>query len=226
MITNSAVFCSTAKRALPAALCSLFLLGSAAHAAEGFYVLGSVGSAQFDPDTTKSRKDAIVTEAVGLDLKPDHSSQDDTDTGYKLQVGYQFNDNFAIEGGYVDFGELVYKATYDDFGSGKEKLTAKGWNIDALLTLPINAGVSLFAKVGAIHAEVKEKYSFGELLDGGDYSEKESNVKAKFGAGVAYNFYQGLSARLEAEYYNKLGDDDKTGEVDIALYSLGLSYHF
>lgn len=224
MTMHSINFCSPkARRALPAALCSLLLLGSMAQAAEGFYVLGSVGSARLDDDTDKSRKDAIAADV--FEFTPDHSTQDDNDTGSKLQLGYQFNDNFAIEGGYTDLGQLDYKATSDE-GWAKQKTTVKGWNLDALLILPVNAGVSLFAKIGAIDAEVKTKVSGDTDFVSGEDSDKETKVAAKFGLGLSYNFYGNLSARIEGEYYSKLGDEDKTGEVDAQLYSVGLSYRF
>jgi OmpA-OmpF porin, OOP family len=204
-------------------LCSLLVMGTAAHA-EGLYVLGSVGVARFDQDISQSEKNAYLEDNTGVPVLS--SSQDRSDSAYKLQVGYQFNENFAIEGGYVDLGQLEYKA---DFGSSvfaKEEASAKGLNIAALLTLPVNAGFSLFVKAGIINAEVKEKIaviapSFYEAE-----SEKARNVKPNFGIGVAYNFYQGFSARLEAERFSKLGDDDKTGEFDVDFYSLGLSYKF
>lgn len=223
MTIDSIVFCSKAKRLIPAALFSACLLGSAAQAAEGFYVLGSVGAARFDPDADKSDRDAYLADIVGFG--PKHSSQDENDTGYKFQIGYQFNDNFALEGGYTDLGQLEYKAQYTGV-SGKEEYSAKGWNIDALLTLPVHAGFSLFAKIGAIDAKVKDKVSLHSKVQNYSANEDDTKIKPKFGVGVAYNFYDALSARVEAEHYAKLGDDDKTGESNVQLYSVGLSYKF
>lgn len=212
-------------RALPAAICSALLLSTAAHAAEGFYVLGSIGQSRFDDDSlSKSDKDAIF--AYAMDENPNSSSQDDEDTGYKLQVGYQFSENFAIEGGYTDLGEEVYKARFDDGITGKMKTSVKGWNVDGVLILPISNGFSLFGKLGVIAAEVEQKISF-ESEDGyGSESLDDTKAAAKIGLGLAYNIYQGLSARAEYEHYEKLGDEDETGEINADVFSLGLSYQF
>lgn len=224
MNIRSTVFRSPLTRALPAAFCSLLMIGSTAQAAEGFYVLGSVGQSRFHDDASKSDKDAYLADLIGDE--PDSSKQDDKDTGYKVQVGYQFNDNFAVEGGYFDLGEQVYTASYGVDGGAKSKMSAEGWNIDALLTLPINAGVSLFAKVGAASAKLEVKDSIDAFGYADSASEKETKVAAKFGVGVAYNFFEGWSARVEAERYSNLGDSNSTGKADVDLYSAGVSYKF
>lgn len=225
-MTTSTIFRSSmALRALPAAF-SLLLIGGTAHAAEGFYILASGGVTQFDDDTSKSEKDAVVNDLIGGHAS---SSQDERDSGYKLQVGYQFNDNFAVEGGYIDFGEQLYKARTNVFGDDivtKLKTTAKGWNVDAVLILPVNAGFSLFAKLGVIDAKVKQKVSVSYLGYYDSETESATKLKPKAGIGLAYNFWQGLSARAEIEHYSKLGDDDDTGEINVNFYSLGLSYQF
>lgn len=224
MNIRSTIFRSTPlSRALPVVFSSLLVLGSAAQA-EGVYVLGSFGQSRFSDDIGKSDKNEFVEETIGV--LPTSSSLDQKDTGYKVQVGYQFNQHFAVEGGYTDLGEQIYKARYEDIASGKEKTTAEGWNLDAVLTLPVNSGVSLFAKVGAISAKLERKVSLTVFDDSGSASEKETKVAAKAGVGIAYNFYQAWSARAEFERYIKLGDDEKTGEVDVDLYSVGLSYQF
>lgn len=212
-------------RVLPAALCSTLLLSTGAQAAEGFYVLGSVGQSRFDDDAiSKSDKDFIFDNTVGIDSNS--SSQDDKDTGYKMQLGYQFSENFAVEGGYTDLGEEVYTARYDDGITGKMKTSAKGWNVDAVLILPIDSGFSFFAKLGAIAAEVEQKISFEADGAYGSETLDDTKVKAKAGLGIAYNIVQGLSARAEYEHYAKLGDEDETGEINADVFSLGLSYQF
>jgi OOP family OmpA-OmpF porin len=224
MDIRSTTFRSTASiRALSAAFCSLLVVGSAAHA-EGAYVLGSFGQSRFHDDISKSDKDALYTDLI--EFAPDSSSQDEKDTAYKLQVGYQFSENFAVEGGYVDLGQQDYKAVYTDIAEGKIKTSAKGWNIDAVLILPVNAGVSLFAKVGVISAKVEQKISLSAFDETDSVTFDDTKVSPTFGIGVAYNFYQGWSARAELERFSKLGDEDETGESDVDLYSLGLSYQF
>lgn len=215
---------STILRTLPTATAALSLLLVVAPAqAEGVYVLGSFGQSRFHDDTSRSEKDDVLADLIGFG--PDSSNEDTKDTAYKLQVGYQINQYFSVEGGYIDLGQQEYKARFDDV-TAKLETSAKGWNIDAVLTLPINAGVSLFAKIGAFNAELEQKLSASASGFYESETEKDTELKAKYGVGVAYNFYQALSARAEVEYFNKLGDKDQTGEVDVTLFSIGLSYQF
>lgn len=206
--------------------CSLIAVGTLAHA-EGFYILGSAGQTNTKfKDISKGDLDLafdIVSEELGVETS---TSLDRSDTGFKFQIGYQFSQNFAIEGGYADLGQTEYKFTVTDgvdSGTGKFSWESKGWNIDGVLILPVNAGVSLFGKVGVIRAETKFKIS----ADDESETEKETKVAPLAGVGVAWNFYQGLSARIEWERYFNVGDEDTqlTG-LDIDLYTVGLSYQF
>ncbi len=194
---------------------SLLAAGAVAHA-EGFYVLGSGGITGTSlNDTSKSKQDAVY-----VDPYANASSKlDRSDTGYKLQAGYQFAPNFALEGGYVDLGKIEYKYTNPN-GSGNFSYDNKGFNLDGVLILPVNAGVSVFGKLGLIYAETKLKGT-------GIASETKKETCPTFGAGVAWNFYAGLSARAEWERFFDLNNKNSTNtSMDVDLFSVGLSYQF
>ncbi|MDB6062333.1 MAG: OmpA/MotB [Verrucomicrobiaceae bacterium] len=214
------------------ALCGLAAIGCNAHA-EGLYVLASGGQSHFDLNLDRNDFDADI-EGTGLTVTS--SKFDKSDTGYKLQLGYQFNENFALEGGYIDLGQAEYSAdlaTTGITGNYKARFEAKGWNLDALLTLPINAGFSLFLKGGVIRAEVKgsEKVSAtdGTATASDSISSTDKKVRANYGLGVAYNFYNNFSARAEIERFSNLKSNNDNGfdvQADVDLYSVGLSYQF
>lgn len=63
----------------------------------GWYSGLSVGRSQF------GIRDSILP-VTGATLS--NLSRDESSTGYKLYGGYQFNQNFALEGGYADFGKF------------------------------------------------------------------------------------------------------------------------
>lgn len=209
--------------------CSLLAVGSLAHA-EGFYVLGSVGQSRTDiKDASKSELDAgfgSIADDYGLNFS---SKFDRSDTGYKLQLGYQFNANFALEGGYINLGEAEYKFAMSDAADsldGSLSYETDGWNIDAVLILPVHAGVSILGKIGVLRAETTLDGG-GILLEDADIDESTTTTSSLFGIGVAWNFYQGFSARAEWERYFKLGDKDDIGsELEVDLFSVGLSYQF
>lgn len=205
--------------------CSLIAVGTVAHA-EGFYVLGSAGeSVTKIKDISKSDLDDafdIVAQSIGMSAS---TNLDRTDSAYKLQAGYQFATNFALEGGYVKLGKTEYKYTLTDGVndlSGSFSYETKGWNLDGVLILPVNAGISVFGKAGLVRAQTKFK---GDGLE----SQDTTKIAPTFGAGIAWNFWQGLSARIEWERFvnlNKKDIENLNSRLDVDLFTAGLSYQF
>src|SRR5689334_17289823 len=62
-------------------------------------------------------------------------SCDDTDTGWKLTGGYQFNKNFGAEIGYVDLGKASASGVLSG-ASVSASVKAKGWEVLGVGTLP------------------------------------------------------------------------------------------
>ncbi len=206
--------------------CSILAFATVAHA-EGFYVLGSAGISQTNlKDISKSDLDSAfnyAAQSLGINLTS--TKLDRTDTGYKFQLGYQFAPNFAIEGGYVNLGKTEYKYTLSNGvsnESGSFSYDTHGFNVDGVLILPVNAGVSLFGKLGLVRAETKLK---GDGLE----SETATATEPTFGVGIAWNFWQKLSVRAEWERFFDLNKKDLynlDSKLDVDLFSAGLSYQF
>lgn len=201
----------------------------AAHAADSnWYALVAVGQSTYDAD--KSDGDDSIRDA-GLPLVS--SELDDNDTGYKIQAGYKFNENLAVEGGYVDLGRLNYNAELGMTntilgGSASETLDAYGFNIEAVGILPLGAGFSLFGKAGAILAVVKTDVSATASGLNGSVSLEDDDTKTSFkpaaGVGAAFDLNETLSVRVEYERFFDLKSADGDGDIDLA--SIGLVARF
>lgn len=204
----------------------------AVHAADSnWYALVSIGQSTYDVD--KSDLDGAITGA-GLDVKS--SKLDDTDTGYKIQAGYKFSENFAVEGGYVDFGRASYGGDAVP-GNGITSLhlgvdlKAYGFNVDAVGTLPLGAGFSAFAKAGAIITHTEGTASVNGSGVGGSVSEdtdgSETGLSPSIGLGLAFDLTDALSVRLEYQRFFALKtSDDDIDDIDVDLASLGLVVRF
>src|SRR5450830_1484361 len=112
-------------------MCSMgmALTATAAPAAEqsGFYLGTGIGYSvnQLENDNTFSNK--------GTEKK--------TDTGFKLYGGYQFNNNWAIEGQYVNLG--AYSAdTKKQMNNEHVKIKASGMSVAAIGLLPLGESFS------------------------------------------------------------------------------------
>lgn len=94
----------------------------------GLYVGGSIGNAHLDDDF-----DSFFI---------------DTDTNaYRLFAGLQFSDSFAIEAGYLDFGEFSDSV---DLGGllSRTEISGDGWTLGGTLSMPLSDNLSLFGKGG------------------------------------------------------------------------------
>src|SRR5690242_14187948 len=67
----------------------------------GWYIGASLGKAKAKIDDAK-----ITSSLLRSGFTTSSISDDDSATGYKLFGGYQFNPNFALEGGYFSLGRF------------------------------------------------------------------------------------------------------------------------
>ncbi len=198
---------------------------ASAHAGgfDGPYVALSAGSSQFKTD-----KGQIDNALTGAGVQSLSSSLDDTDTGYKIDLGYQYNPNFAFELGYVDLGKAKYSATGTIGGSaasGSGTVKASGVTMSLLGIAPINDAFSVFGRIGVIDAKVQVQASAASA--GGSASGSASATKPKwnYGIGASYNVTRGFAVRAEYEVFNSLGDEH-TGKGNVDLLSVGLVVRF
>ncbi|PRY67359.1 outer membrane beta-barrel protein [Halomonas ventosae] len=108
--------------------------------AEGPYVGAGFGQAKTDADLDLGG--ALRSE--GLTVISD--SNDDSDIGYKIYAGYQFNPNFAVEASYVDFGKFEANATVVDgepIGVSADA-SIDGFGFALVGKLPIQSGFNVY----------------------------------------------------------------------------------
>lgn len=135
-------------------------------------------------------------------------SFDDSDTGYKVFLGYNFGVvpflNLAVEGSYIDFGTA--KGTVS--GNSVESEVS---GLDVFGLVGFNLGpVALFAKAGAINWDGEATVLSGTV--------DESGTDPAYGIGAQFQLG---SVGVRAEY--EVFDLD---EVEIGFASIGVSYTF
>ncbi|HVR82651.1 MAG TPA: outer membrane beta-barrel protein [Luteimonas sp.] len=151
-------------------------------------------------------------------------SDDDRDTGYKVFGGYQFNRNFALEGGYFNLGQFGYTATTEPPGTLTGNIKLQGVNLDLVGIVPFTEKFSAFARVGVIYAEAKDHFAGTGSVNVLDPNPSKRDTNYKFGVGLQYDFTESLAMRVEAERYRI--DDAVGNKGDIDLASVGLVYRF
>jgi len=159
------------------------------------------------------------------------TNRDTTEVGWKVFGGYRFNQYIGVEGSYVDFGRINYDYQFSQAGaaagSGTMKYSATSWNIAAVPRLPLQQGLFLQGKLGAAFttAENNINLTAGTFTQAGTNKKSRTNLLA--GAGIGYDFPNGLSIIGEYEYYGQAGNAfdvttgiSGTGRADLNLFSV------
>lgn len=165
----------------------------------------------------------IDKEKITQNLSNPSYTDNENDFGYKLFGGYQFNKYFALEGGYFNLGKFDY-ALSTGTGTAEGNIKIVGVNLDAVAILPVTEKFSLFGRLGANYAQVKDSFGSTGSISITNTNPKKSDLNYKFGAGLQYAITDAVGIRLEAERYRI---NDAVGNMgDIDLFSVGLTYRF
>lgn len=179
----------------------------------GWYMGGNIGLSTANIDRDRITQNITTTSY----------NDDESDLGYKLFGGYQFNKYFALEGGYFNLGKFDY-ALSTATGTAEGDIKVMGANLDAVAILPITENFSAFGRVGAIYSRAKDSFGTTGTISITDTNPKESDFKYKFGAGLEYAITDAVGIRLETERYRINDAVGNNGDID--LLSVGLTYRF
>lgn len=179
----------------------------------------SVGRSSADFDEAR-----VTRNLLGPGFAATSIADDDRDTGYKVFGGYQFNKNFAVEGGYFDLGKFNFAATTVPAGTLTGNFRVRGLNLDAVGILPITAQFSAFGRVGVQYAKTRDSFAGTGAVVVANANRSERDTNYKYGLGMQYDFTPSLGMRVEAERYRI--NDAVQGKDNIDLVSVGLVYRF
>jgi OmpA-OmpF porin, OOP family len=185
----------------------------------GWYVGANVGQSRAKIDDER-----ITGSLLGAGLTTTSIIDDNRDTGYKLYGGYQFNKNFAVEGGYFDLGKFGYTATTVPAGTLTGNIKLKGLNLDLVGILPITEKFSAFGRAGVNYAEARDSFVGTGAVQVTNPNPSKRDTNYKVGLGLQYAFTDSLAMRAEVERYRI--NDAVGNKGDINMVSVGLVYRF
>lgn len=185
----------------------------------GWYIGANLGKSKAKIDDAK-----ITSSLLRSGFTTSSISDDDSATGYKLLGGYQFNPNFALEGGYFSLGRFGFTANTLPPGTLRGEAKVTGFNFDAVGFLPFTQQFSGFGRIGLIYANSKDSFSGTGLVTALDSNPGKRSLNYKYGVGLQYDFTQTIGMRAEIERYRI--DDAIGNKGSIDLLSLGLVVRF
>lgn len=186
---------------------------------DGWYIGAGAGASRATIAEQEIRADL---EASGYEIT--RFRFDDRDFGYKIFAGYQFNQYFAMEGGYFDLGKFNYDAETIPLGIKTGQLDFRGWNLDFMGILPLTERSSLFARIGAHNSKSTVDFVGTGAVNVLTPHYRKRSTDYKFGVGYQYQVNDEMAIRFEAERYRM--DDAVGNHGDIDFYSMNVMYRF
>ena len=153
----------------------------------------------------------------------------DNDTGWRANLGYQFNPWFSLELSYVDFGSVDDTI---DFGtpsnsSFKSSRKTHAYGVAGVGSVPFgDSGWYGFLRLGTVdgHTQVNET-SVGSIPVPSS-NTSSNDWRAYYGLGVGWQFAEHWALRLGWDQYHDLGNENTTGETNINFANVGLQVRF
>lgn len=161
-------------------------------------------------------------------------SDSETATSFLIGGGYKFNENFAVEARYEDFGEIKDSETEADF-MFTSKVASNAYTLSVIGGLPINESFNLFAKVGVGFWDIDISSSERDTITNNRFSDKisfsDNDFVYGFGAEYTVNDQFGITAEytsLNIDYKETqtIGDVSSTTELDVDINNLVVSARF
>jgi OOP family OmpA-OmpF porin len=140
----------------------------------------------------------------------------ENDTGFKLYGGYNFNQNFGIEGGFADLGDAKRSANNASISSKAQSIYVAATGI-----LPLNDQFALFGKAGVATTHVKLKASAPGIAA----SASDNHASPFVGVGASFALNKNVSFVAEYEYFGKIAKDGDDS-IKANMISAGVRYSF
>lgn len=181
-----------------------------------FYVGADVGTTQVSGDGPA--KDSVFV--AGQNFK-------DSDTSHGLHVGFQFNDWFAVELGYTDFGratdrfkirpDIAFIVSPND----TQTVESKGVSLSGVFTYKLTSDFAVLGVVGVSSMDYKNTLSGGFSPVTGSLLERHSfsDQGLIYGVGASYAITESINLRADVRR-------NDVGDFSLDTTSVGVEYAF
>ena len=209
-------------------LCLLSLAGlgsllsvTAANAQIDSYFYGGAGLGQSNAQIDELR---ISNRLISEGANQTSITKDESNIAYKVFGGYQFNRNFALEGGYFNLGQFGFQSTTVPLGSYTGQIKLQGVNLDLVGTLALNERWSAIARVGAQYANARDSFSSTGAVRIPNANPSKNAANYKVGLGVQYEVSPSMLVRADAERYRINDAAGNRGDINTFAISLVIPF--
>lgn len=224
-----------------AAIIAFIVLAGTVAAPAGAAQLGIYAGLSYvmaEKDSTRSvfENEALtIYNAFGFQPQTTTASFDSEDSAYGFVVGWRLTEHIAVEGGYMDLGEVSYRDT--SVGVFDNTLPQQTWqqNIDsgtsgialsALGILPLSYRWEVYARGGVLISNSTETIFISNGFDSRKFSGSKSGADLLAGAGISFSVAEIYNIRLEYQRVFDAGDDATLDEADVDVATFNISVSF
>lgn len=120
------------------------------------------------------------------------ASKDEQTLAWYLFAGYQFNQNFALHAGYLQFGNIKFEGINEISGANSE-YSQKALEIAGKFIYPLSSVATVYAKGGGAFVNLDcSPNSLALTASSGDITK----LRPTYGLGFTYMFYPGISGEV------------------------------
>jgi OOP family OmpA-OmpF porin len=162
------------------------------------------------------------------DIPLTNTTNDQTDRLWAVRLGFRFSKYFAMEAGYVDLGESTAK--FVNATAPAEATVSFSVRGPTLAFVPSYAfgRWEPFLKVALLWQDIDADLRGTLPAPDGPFrvNATEDGMKLFYGTGVRWNVSDHWNLKLELNWYDRLGDEEPTGEGSVLATSIGAAYRF
>jgi hypothetical protein len=225
-----------------ATIAFIALAGSAAVRTADAAPLGiyaGVSYAMVEKDSTASVfADQALSIYNGFDFQPQSTtaSLDSKDSAYGFVVGWRLTEHIALEGGYLDLGDVAYHDRSDgvfltppveaaSLAQNIESSTS-GIALSALGILPLSYRWEVYARGGVLISNNTASLFITDGSGSQKFRASKSGADLLAAVGVSFSLVEIYSVRLEYGRVFDAGESDTLDEADVDMATLNITVSF
>jgi hypothetical protein len=208
-------------------------------------VYAGVSVAMVKKDSTRSafeNEAQAIADLVLFEPQSTTASFDSEDMAYGFVVGWRLSEHLALEGGYMDLGDVSYREHSDGLfisaadppappqaGSLQQNIDSgtSGIQLSALGILPLSYRWEVYARGGVlISNNVESVFIADELGNTAKFRVTQSGFDLLAGAGIGFSIAEIYNLRLEYVRVFDAGDDATLDEADVDMATLNVTVSF
>jgi hypothetical protein len=211
--------------------------GTARAAQTGIYA--GISYAMVEKDSIRGDYEAeafAIYDAFGFTPQTTTGSFDAKDSSYGFVVGWRLTEHIALEGGYLDLGDVVYKdrssgvfngnpPTQENWAQNVETSTS-GIALCALAILPLSYRWEIFLRGGLLISNSEESVFITDGINSEKLRATQSGFDLLAGAGISFSLAEIYNIRLEYGRVFDAGDDSTLDEADVDMATLNVTVSF